>query len=77
MQHQPPVFLVGDKVRLRGKLDKLRCVLEVAWHPFRHEFIYIVETSAPAHRAPYLPYWFAAQLVLEHDFRMEGQNTLR
>lgn len=56
-----PVFVVGDLVRLLDRPEIPRQVLAIEWHALRHEFAYIVETSAPQ---GFQPYWFAAQLDL-------------
>jgi hypothetical protein len=64
--HLRPVFRVGDFVRLRGKPERVRQITAIDWHRHRHEFVYIVETSAPANLGYYQsPYWFAPQLVPE------------
>jgi hypothetical protein len=54
-----PVFRVGDLVRLKGKPERARRVLDVVWHRHRYQYVYIVETSAPG----FEPYWFAEQLL--------------
>ncbi|MBX7220000.1 MAG: hypothetical protein K1Y36_08635 [Blastocatellia bacterium] len=45
-------------VRLRGKPERIRRVLQVEWHGFRYEYVYVVETESgfPA-------YWFGPQLL--------------
>jgi hypothetical protein len=65
--HMRPAFQIGDFVRLKGKPEKVRKVLYIDWHGYRYEFVYIVETSAPAIFSFGLtsPYWFAPQLILE------------
>jgi hypothetical protein len=54
-------FPVGTTVRLRGKPDQLRKVIQIEWHSIRREYSYVIETSA---RGRFRPYWFAAQLLL-------------
>lgn len=54
-----PKMHVGDLVHLKAKPDKGRKVLFVEWHFYRHEYVYIIETSAPLN---FRPYWFFDQL---------------
>ena len=64
-----PGYCVGDLVRLQGKPDRIRRILAIEWHRHRHEFVYIVETSARyTFGLEASPYWFAPQLV-KHDFQ--------
>jgi|GEM_PF-3012315 len=58
-----PHLAPGDLVRLREKPERFRRVLNVEWHYHRHEYVYIVETSATR----FAPYWFHAQLLPEPD----------
>lgn len=63
-----PVFQVGDLVRLKGKPERVRQIIMVDWHRHRHEFVYIVETSAPENLGYYQsPYWFEPQLAPESN----------
>jgi hypothetical protein len=55
---------VGDVVRLKGKPDRRRRVLEVEWHRHRYQYIYVIETSAPP---TFSPYWFFDQLAVENS----------
>jgi hypothetical protein len=67
-ENQLPMFRVGDGVRLKGKPEKLRRVLFIDWHSYRHEFVYIVETSVLYHFGLHKsPYWFAPQLIAEES----------
>ena len=62
-QKQPvelkPELNIGDKVLLSGKQDITRKILKIEWHYHRHEFVYIIETSA----VRFEPYWFRKQLL--------------
>lgn len=63
---KPPFFArpelkVGQYVFLTGKPDRPRKILRVEWHGHRHEFVYIVETSAQY----FDPYWFRDKLILQ------------
>ncbi|MDD5059452.1 MAG: hypothetical protein PHQ60_16465 [Sideroxydans sp.] len=57
-----PRLSVGTQVRLCGKPDKARAILNVEWHRYRYRYVYVIETSGG-----YLPYWFADQLMLEGE----------
>jgi hypothetical protein len=60
-------------VRLRGKPERRRRVIAVEWHPYRYQYVYVVETSAP----PYFqlsPYWFYDQVFLVVDSPEEGRT---
>jgi hypothetical protein len=66
-----PRLAVGAAVRLRGKPDLVRRVLEIEWHRIRREYCYVVETSAVRFR----PYWFAGQLeVAEAEAAAPGDR---
>ena len=56
-----PQLALGTAVRLVGRPEQVRRVLRSEWHRHRQQFVYVVETSAPA---PFEPYWFAGQLVV-------------
>ena len=60
------LFYVGDRVRLVGKPEKARQVLNVRWHCFRHEWVYVVETDAPVEMKNWI-YWFASQLTTDKE----------
>jgi hypothetical protein len=54
-----PALRAGDSVRLKLRQEKTRRVLKVEWHSHRHEYVYVIKTSA----APrFEPYWFLGQL---------------
>lgn len=55
-----PRLTVGTLVRLCGKPDKARAILEVEWHWHRYRYVYVIETSGDN-----TPYWFSDQLMLE------------
>ncbi|WP_146209622.1 hypothetical protein [Vitiosangium sp. GDMCC 1.1324] len=57
-----PALAVGDVVRLKGRPERVRCVLAMEWHWIRYEYVYVVETTAPG---GFQPYWFKDQLLLE------------
>lgn len=59
----------GASIRLKGKPDRVRRVLKVEWHSHRYQYVYIVETSAPA---PFEPYWFADQLEIQTSTESAG-----
>ncbi len=56
-----PALAPGATIRLRGKPEAIRKVLRSEWHGHRHQFVYIVETSA----CNFEPYWFARQLEIQ------------
>ncbi|EMI40261.1 hypothetical protein RRSWK_07221 [Rhodopirellula sp. SWK7] len=56
-----PELTVGTIIKLAGKPDRTRRILDSEWHLHRYEFVYIVETSAQNN---FRPYWFAAQLTV-------------
>jgi hypothetical protein len=60
-----PLLQVGTVVRLKGKPDRPRRVLEAQWHWIRREFVYVVETSARTTPYVFKPYWFSDQLQVE------------
>lgn len=62
---QTPLFAPGDTVRLVGKPGRPRRVLEVRWHAYCHDFVYIVENSQHADCA----YWYAPQLISETEWQ--------
>jgi hypothetical protein len=58
-----PDFKPGDLVRLRGRPQVKRRILDVEWHWYCHQYCYYVETST-SRAGVYCPaYWFAHQLV--------------
>src|SRR3982751_5576448 len=56
-------FHPQDVVRLSGKPDRERAVLEVCWHHHRHQWCYIVETTTQLSGNHCPAYWFAQQLI--------------
>jgi hypothetical protein len=68
---ESPQLTEGTLVRLRGKPDRQRRVLQSTWHWHRHEYVYIVETSA---RPPFKPYWFFDQLSVEARDAAQGAH---
>lgn len=53
-----PVYVWGDRVRLKAKPERIRRVIRMHFHPFRRVVVYQVESSDPIGRA----YWFEDQL---------------
>jgi hypothetical protein len=56
-----PEFEVGMEVRLRGKPEKIRKILEVSWHFHRYRYCYKVETSTSDRGCTCPAYWFIEQ----------------
>ncbi len=50
-------FHVGERVRLIGKLNRVRRVLAVEWHKRRHQWVYIVEIDVHSEWAQNI-YWY-------------------
>src|SRR5436305_1653420 len=67
-----PALSVGTLVRLEGKPDRVRRVLNAEWHFHRYEFVYVVETTPRSGTYVFAPYWFLDQLVVENG---ENANT--
>ena len=56
-----PAYAVGDQVRLVARPERVRRILGVEWHHWRHTHVYTVETSTPPDL--FAPYWFGDQLA--------------
>ena len=63
---EKPILSVGTLVRLRGKPQRLRRIIEVQWHSIRWVYVYVVETSTSDRKRRFTPYWFLPQLAVEH-----------
>jgi len=63
---ETPAYAIGTLVRLQGKPDRLRRIIEIQWHSYRWVYVYVVETSTSDRRRHFKPYWFQPQLTVEN-----------
>jgi len=62
-----PSIVPGSKVRLKDKPERVRTVLAVEWHSYRHCYCFRVETSKTDAGMWEPSYWFAEQLEVVED----------
>jgi len=62
-----PSIVPGSKVRLKDKPARVRTVLAVEWHWYRHCYCFHVETSKTDAGMWEPSYWFAEQLVVVEE----------
>ena len=75
----PPIYKIGDLVRLRLRPMLSRRVLKVEWHAHRYQWVYVIETSAMTKKCRIDPYWFADKLEIDtalspNNSRMDSQR---
>jgi len=70
-EHDPaverPTIVPRSKVRLKDKPERVRTVLAVEWHGYRHCYCFRVETSKTDAGMWEPSYWFAEQLEVGEE----------